>query len=137
MTAFGGATQQSCKIANFTIASYKKKEWSFPISALIVDTIMGLQPRQGAEQIRKLVENQGLQPADPNFDKPGKIDVLLGADVIPFILSKDGANNAVIAKETVFGHVFLGTYDTIPDAIPVVSSIQVVTARVEAKQIKD
>ena len=107
------------------------------MSALIVDTIMGLQPRQGAEQIRKLVENQGLQPADPNFDKPGKIDVLLGADVIPFILSKDGANNAVIAKDTVFGHVFLGTYDAVPDAIPVVSSIQVVTARVEAKQVKD
>ena len=137
ITAFGNAQQQSCRIANFTIASYAKKDWSLPVSALIVETIMGLQPRQDASQIRRLVESQGLRPADPNFDKPGKIDVLLGADVIPFIQSKDGANNSVIAKDTVFGHVFLGTYAAVPDSIPVVSSIQIVSARVAASQVKD
>ena len=137
VSAFGDAKNQSCKIANFTISSYKKKNWSLPVSALIVDKIMGLQPRQGAEKIRELVEEQGLEPADPNFDRPGRIDVLLGADVIPFIQSPDGANHSVIAKDTVFGHVFLGTYDSVPDAIPVVSSIQIMNTRVAASQEKD
>ena len=133
VSAFGGAMNQSCQIANFTISSYKNKNWSLPVSALIVDKIMGLQPRQGAEQIKRMVEEQGLQPADPNFDKPGTIDVLLGADVIPFIQSPEGAHNSVIAKD----HVFLGTYDSVPEVIPVVSSIQIVNTRVAASQEKD
>ena len=95
--AFGNAQQQCCKIANFVISSYAKKDWSLPVSALIVEKIMGLQPRQDATQIRKLVVSQGLKPADPQYDKPGKIDVLLGADVIPFIQSEDGATSPVIA----------------------------------------
>ena len=79
VTAFGNAQQQCCQIANVTIASYAKKDWSLPVSALIVEKIMGPQPRQDASQIRRVVESQRLKPADPNFDKPGKIDVLLGA----------------------------------------------------------
>ena len=48
VTAFWNAQQQCCQIANFAIASYAKKDWSLPVSALIVEKIMGLQPRQDA-----------------------------------------------------------------------------------------
>ena len=135
--AFGSAEQQCCQIANFSISSYAKKDWNLPVSALIVKKIMGLQPRQEASKIRQLVENQGLTPADPNFDKPGRIDVLLGADVIPFIQSKDGATDSVVARDTVFGHVFLGTYDSLPDSIPVVSNVQIVRTKVADSQARD
>ena len=137
MSAFGDAAIQQCKVANLTISSRKRKDWSLPVSAIIVDKIMGLQPRLGAEKIRELVEEQGLDPADPKFDRPGKVDILLGADVIPFIQSPDGANHSVMAKNTVFGHVFLGTYDSVPDTIPVAGSIQVMSAGVVATQEKD
>ena len=83
------------------------------------------------------MENQGLTPADPNFDKPGRIDVLLGADVIPFIQSKDRATDSVVARDTVFGHVFLGTYDSLPDSIPVVSNVQIVRTKVADSQARD
>ena len=137
VTAFGSAEQQCCQIANFSISSYAKKDWNLPVSSLIVKKIMGLQPRQEASKIRQLVKNQGLTPADPNFDKPGKIDVLLGADVIPFIQSRDGATDSVVARDTVFGHVFLGTYDSLPDSIPVVSNVQIVGTRVADCQARD
>ena len=137
VSAFGDAQQQCCQIANFFISSYVKRDWKLPVSALIVKKIMGPQPRQEASQIRRLVESQGLKPADPNFDRPGKIDVLLGADVIPFIQSRDGATDSVVARETVFGHVFLGTYDTLPDSIPVVSNVQIVGTRVSDFQARD
>ena len=137
VTAFGDVGTQQCKVANLTISSRKRQDWSLPVSAIIVDKIMGLQPRLGAESIRELVEEQGLDPADPRFDQPGKVDLLLGADVIPFIQSPEGANHSVIAKNTVFGHVFLGTYDAVPDTIPVVSSIQVMSTGAVAAKEKD
>ena len=137
VTAFGSAEQQLCKIVNFSISSYAIRDWNLPVSALVVKKIMEDQPRQEASKIRQLVENQGLTPADPNFDKPGRIDVLLGTDVIPFIQSKDGATDSVVARDTVFGHVFLGTYDTLPDSIPVMSSVQMVRTEVADSQARD
>ena len=137
VSAFGDAQQQCCQIANFSISSYVKRDWRLPVSALIVKKIMGPQPRQEASQIRRLVESQGLKPADPNFDRPGEIDVLLGADVIPFIQSREGATDSVVARDTVFGHVFLGTYGSLPDSIPVVSNVQMVGTRVSDFQATD
>ena len=137
VTAFGDVGTQQCKVANLTISSRKRQDWSLPVSAIIVDKIMGLQPRLGAEKIRELVEEQGLDPADPKFDQPGRVDLLLGADVIPFIQSPEGANHSVIAKNTVFGHVFLGSYDSVPDTIPIVGSIQVMSTGVVADKEKD
>ena len=56
VTAFGSAQQQCCQIANFTIKSYSKRDWSLSVSALLVDKIMDLQPRQEVSQIKALVE---------------------------------------------------------------------------------
>ena len=137
VTAFGSAQQQCCQIANFTIKSYSKKDWSLSVSALLVDKIMDLQPRQEVSQIKALVEEQGLKPADLNFDRPGRIDVLLGADVIPFIQTQDGTTNCVVARATVFGHVFLGTYDSVPESVPLLGNVQVVRTDLVHNQSED
>ena len=135
VTAFANAKEQVFKIANFTLSSYLKRDWSLPVSAIILEKIMGLQPRQDATDIKRLVEAQGLTPADSQFEKPGRIDVLLGADVIPFIQTKDGSASSIIARNTVFGHVFLGTYDSTPSSIPIMSNIQVVSSSVVSSSV--
>ena len=61
---------------------------------------------------------QGLNPADPLFHVPGKIDVLLGIDVLPGVLSTDSSNSSILAVNTRFGHAFMGTYgDKLPAGV--------------------
>ncbi|KAJ8980478.1 hypothetical protein NQ317_013231 [Molorchus minor] len=52
-----------------------------------------------------------LKLADPLFCQPGTIDVLLGADVFPYILkpgSINGNPNEPVAINTIFGYVIMG-----------------------------
>jgi len=54
---------------------------------------------------------QGLQLADPDFNIPGNIDILLGAEYVPLIMCEGrsfGPPNTPIAENTIFGWVLLG-----------------------------
>ncbi len=58
----------------------------------------------------------GLKLADPGFGKPGKIDILLGADVFADVLlhgRRTGSPGTPTAFETVFGWVLSGKIDGI------------------------
>ena len=49
--------------------------------------------------------------ADPNFDKPGWVDLLLGVNVLPRILGEKivrSANQLISASETIYGWVVSG-----------------------------
>ena len=110
---FGDANSDTiCPNTHFTLSSFHRKDWCIQVSAAVIKKITGNQPRQDASIVRRLPGLEGLTPADPHFDKPERIDVLLGADVLPHILTTEGPSRPIKAVETVFGHAFMGTYQT-------------------------
>ena len=108
---FNSTEDQICKTTNFTLSSCLKKDWSHRVSAVIADKIISRQPQQDASEVKNLVEAQGLTPADSQFHRPGRIDVLLGVDVLPHVQTREGSESSITAIDTVFGHVFMGTYE--------------------------
>ena len=85
VAGFGAAEPQVCYAVDLTITSIKDPSLSLEMTALVTDKITDVQPRVNAAAVRRIVEERGLNLADPSFDTPGQIDVLLGADVLPFI----------------------------------------------------
>ena len=56
--------------------------------------------------MEQLPHLRDLTLADPTFNMPGKIDLLLGGDILPQVMMPDfktGAGNAPIAWRTIFG----------------------------------
>lgn len=54
---------------------------------------------------------EGLELADPRYNEPLPIDILLGADVFPYVISgsrKIGMDNEPVAIRTIFGWVLMG-----------------------------
>ncbi|KAJ8974281.1 hypothetical protein NQ317_012597 [Molorchus minor] len=67
-----------------------------------------LLPKDGWSHIRN------LSLADPDFDKPGNIDLLLGADLFPLIIQNGrviGNANEPVALNTIFGFVLMGKFE--------------------------
>ena len=130
VTTFGSSTEQICEATTFTLSSLLKKGWSHQVSAVMVEKITGEHPRQDASLVKDLPALKNLTPADPLFHKPGRIDVLLGADVLPYVQSPSNTSDppsSIIAVNTVFGHAFMGTYQpTSSTATPDRASIQLV-----------
>ena len=70
-----------------------------------------------------------LTLADPDFERPGKVDILLGVDVFPEVLlqgRRSGLIGTPTAFETIFGWVLSGKIDTIQHT-PQVTTLHVVT----------
>ena len=72
---------------------------------------------------------QGLTPADSQFHRPGRIDMLLGADVLPYVQTRSGPESSIMAVETVFGHAFMGTYQSAAPEKTTTASIQLATSQ--------
>ena len=101
--------------ANFVMSSMSNPDdWSIQVTAGIIDQITSHQPKEDASAVKDMSAAQGLTPADPLFHVPGKIDVLLGIDVLPGVLSPDSSNPSILAVHTRFGHAFMGTYGDNP-----------------------
>ena len=82
-----------------------------PIRALVVDNITGGLPAGVLTSVRQDPYFKGLKLADPNFDKPGRVDLLLGVDVLPRIVGEKtvrSTNQLLSASETVYGWVVSG-----------------------------
>ena len=116
--------ETSCPTTHLTISSFHRKDWSVQVSAVIIKKITGNQPRQDASIVREMPWLQGLSPADPHFDSPGRIDLLLGADVLPDIMTLDGPRHSVKAVETIFGYAFMGTYQADHSTEPKKATVQ-------------
>ena len=77
-----------------------------PVKAVIIPKITGELPGFHLNGVRNLPFLQGLTLADPNFDHPGKIDLLFGSDIIDDIMlpgRRSSDNCKLHAWETVFG----------------------------------
>ena len=106
----GPGGQYLCQSADFTVCTMSEGNWKLEMSAVIIDRITGIQPRQDAAVVKEMALKQGWVLADPHFDQPGRIDVLLGADVLPHVQLHEGPVPSIMAVPTVFGHALMGTY---------------------------
>ena len=125
--AWGNSENQICQSADFTINTMVKSDWQLTMSAVITDRITGIQPRQDAAIVREIAEAQGWDLADPKFDQPGRIDVLLGADVLPYVQKHQSPVDSIMSVETVFGHALMGTYPDKGPLKPRQGTIHIVT----------
>lgn len=80
------------------------------VRALVMSEVIGRHPQvKLSSDVRRLTSDLFL--ADPNFDTPGPVDILLGADVLGnLILSQKRMlqPNGLVAVDTKLGHVILG-----------------------------
>jgi len=92
------------------IRSVKRNTPLFTVETFILPRITGLI---SSERVVKTewAHVQGLNLAGPRYDEPLPIDILLGADVFPYIISgerREGTTSQPVALKTVFGWVFIG-----------------------------
>ena len=87
--------------------------------AAVVNKVTCNLPLQGAPCVtelpcvKELPLLKDLYLADPTFHLPGRIDLLLGGDILPQILlpnAKTGPRNTPTAWKTIFGWVILGPF---------------------------
>ena len=74
------------------------------VTAAIVPKVTCDLPLQGASHVRDMPHIKPLALADPTFHLPGRVDLLLGCDIIPDIMLQEhlvGPKNAPMAVKTV------------------------------------
>ncbi|XP_074040052.1 uncharacterized protein [Leptinotarsa decemlineata] len=114
VTSSGGVT--------LCIKPYRKTSPVFTTDAVILPKICEKLPSTNIS-IQKWPHISNIELADPNFNCPGQIDLLLGADIFPKILLGNhlkGGNGEPYALETVFGYVVMGQFNC--DASPSLNS---------------
>ena len=73
--------KQSHPMARVTLASEYSTEWKREITVASMDEVIRQLPLQEAHSVRKMSHLQDLELADDKFDRPGKIELLLGQNV--------------------------------------------------------
>lgn len=99
-----------------TLRSRLDSTFTPAISATITDVIVGSLPNQAIDKSIKQGFNTN-ELADPSFDTPGKIDVLLGVEIVGKILDYDGlhlSTEPAYALGTRLGKVILGAVPARP-----------------------
>lgn len=107
----GGKEATSVGQANISFVSRFDSGNSFRITALVLPTITGRLPSAylGTKEWKHL---DGLPLADPNFNVPDDIDVVLGASTCAALIKSGlvkGAPNQPIAQDTHIGWVIYGS----------------------------
>ena len=107
-TQLTGISQTEVPQCNFKteIALVPEKHPSIPLKAVIITKITSDLPGFHLKGVRNQPFLHGLPLADPNFDHPGRIDMLLGSDVLDKVMlpgRRSSDDRALHAWETVFG----------------------------------
>ena len=100
-------------IVSVRVSSLCRKDWSQQVNVAVPPEVTPDLPLQGASSIRDLPHIQGLQLADPHFDQPGRVDLLLGEDSMSDILlpaQETGPPGTAKAWNTVFGWALRGAF---------------------------
>ncbi|XP_075147221.1 uncharacterized protein LOC142221389 [Haematobia irritans] len=109
----GTVLENSSKLCNLVLKS-RKSDFKLNASAVVITNMNHLMPSSHI-RISDWSRLGKIDLADPNFYKPAPIDVLLGSDILPFIL-KSGVRKKVsgdlLAQETEFGWILSGPSNT-------------------------
>ena len=113
---FSGVQGTPCKaskhLANLTLSPLQNKKHKVDVKAAVVNTVTNDLPAQEITPVDELPHLMGLGPADMSFHIPGRIDILLGADIYLQIMVKQpivtGAVTDPAAQGTIFGWAIVG-----------------------------
>ena len=119
-------------LTNFTLSSPQTNA-KFNVSAIIVPRVTCDLPIQPVTPKSTWDHLDNLSLADPDFGRPGKIDLLLGVDIFTGALlhgRRVGVAGSPVAFETVFGWVLAGP-TTSPTSEPVIASHHALAANTD------
>ena len=113
---FSGVQRTPCKaskhIAQLSLSPLQVDHPKVLIKAAVVSTVTNDLPTQELSPVAEIPHLAGLDLADPSFHTPGRIDILLGADVYPQLMLKQpmvtGDVTDPAALETIFGWAIVG-----------------------------
>ena len=132
--------KQSHPMARVTLASEYQTEWKRDVTVAPMDEVIRQLPLQDAQSVRKMAHLQDLDLADDKFDRPGKIELLLGQNVWRHLFLdgrvKGTKQEDPEAWHTVFGWTVMGTYNPHCQT-PTHQAITHVVASVEDNRMSD
>ncbi|XP_075157942.1 uncharacterized protein LOC142231209 [Haematobia irritans] len=105
----GTVLENSSKVCQLTLKS-RKSEFKHTAAVIVVRSLNHLMP-SSPTYISDWTGLNELDLADPNFSQPAQIDMLMGSDILPFVLKtgiKKNAYGNLLAQETEFGWVLSG-----------------------------
>ena len=79
-------TSGVCPLVNCAVAPLHRPKQQIEVTAAVVAQATGMLPLQGAKGVADLPHIKGLQLVDPQFYAPGKIDILLGENMLDKLL---------------------------------------------------
>ena len=98
--------EPSHSLTNFTLSPVQEPEKTYHISAAVVPEVTCDLPLQGAATVNQLPHIRELQLADPQFHSPGRIDLVLGENILDKLLLprevRTGPEGTSSAWNTVF-----------------------------------
>ena len=109
------STNRRHPLAKVTLTSQFIPEWKRNIMVAGMDEVTRHMSLQEASDVRSLTHIKDLELADQEFDRPGKIELLLGQDICRQIFLpgiERGTKREPEAWKTVFGWTISGTYST-------------------------
>ena len=105
--------QEARSIVTVDLCPVNESNPVLAVTTAVVARVTCDLPLQGASNVRSLPHIKPLQLADPTFHLPGKVDLLLGCDVMSDVVLHEvvsGPKNSPMAWKTVFGWAVLGKY---------------------------
>ena len=133
-------SQKPHPMAKVTLTSEHNPNWKREIVVAAMDEVIRQLPLQDAQSVRRMPHLKDLDLADDNFDKPGKIELLLGQNVWRHLFKEGRVRGArpedPEAWNTVFGWTVMGTYNP-HDQTPTHQAITYVVASIEDSKVSD
>ena len=111
-----GVQATACRPASFLtnliISPLNRREKRIQCTPAVVQVVTSNLPPEEMEPVTDLPHLMGLHLADETYHSPGRIDILLGADLAPQIMTKlmlrTGKDSEPMAQATEFGWVLSG-----------------------------
>ena len=101
-------------LTNFVLSPMQNAGLAFPVVAAAVPEVTCDLPLTSVSSVKELPHLRGLQLADPQFHIPGKVDLVLGENIlgklVPSSEDKVGPEGTPTAVKTVFGWAIRGQY---------------------------
>ena len=111
--AQGTTTGNTACSVLFLIKAVTDAQPSLTLIAAIVPKVTCDLPLQGAVGVKDHPHIKDLALADAHFDRPGRIDLLIGCNLLPNILTSDIRQRSAeqpTAMKTIFGWAIMGIY---------------------------
>lgn len=126
---------------HISVSPVKSTSMRIAAAATVLDPLVGWHPTTGIP-LDRMPDTSGLTLADPHYGVPSPVDLILGADVLGWILlgpQRLLGQSSMVAVPTIFGHVLLGPVfdDRGPDTPPVVASTSIARTMLKFWEVEE